>query len=46
MRKLEGQGRLDRALELLPDDAALAERRKAGRGLTRPRRRCSWPTPR
>ena len=36
MRKLEAQGRLDRALEGLPSDEALAERRKAGRGLTRP----------
>ncbi|HET6469406.1 MAG TPA: NAD-glutamate dehydrogenase [Geminicoccaceae bacterium] len=36
MRKLEGQGRLDRQLELLPTDAVLADRRKAGRGLTRP----------
>ena len=36
MRKLEGQGRLDRELENLPSDGELAERRKAGRGLTRP----------
>jgi glutamate dehydrogenase len=36
MRKLEAQGRLDRAIELLPTDAMLAERRKVGRGLTRP----------
>ena len=36
MRKLEAQGRLDRELEYLPSDAELAERRKAGRGLTRP----------
>ncbi len=36
MRKLEAAGRLDRELERLPNDAELAERRKAGRGLTRP----------
>ena len=36
MRKLEAQGRLDREVENLPSDAELAERRKAGRGLTRP----------
>ncbi|HRY24507.1 MAG TPA: NAD-glutamate dehydrogenase [Geminicoccaceae bacterium] len=36
MRKLERAGRLDRAIEFLPDDAELAERRRAGRGLTRP----------
>ena len=36
MRKLEAAGRLDRELERLPSDAELTERRKAGRGLTRP----------
>ncbi|MFO1067375.1 MAG: NAD-glutamate dehydrogenase [Geminicoccaceae bacterium] len=36
IRKLEGRGQLDRAIELLPSDAAIAERRKAGQGLTRP----------
>jgi glutamate dehydrogenase len=36
MRALEGQGLLDRAVELLPTDDELAERRQAGRGLTRP----------
>jgi glutamate dehydrogenase len=36
MRKLEAQGRLDREIETLPTDAELAERRKAGRALTRP----------
>jgi glutamate dehydrogenase len=36
MRRLEGLGRLDRALEGLPDAAAIAERAKAARGLTRP----------
>ncbi len=36
MRKLEAQGRLDRRIETLPGDGELAERRKAGRGLTRP----------
>ncbi|HSF93606.1 MAG TPA: NAD-glutamate dehydrogenase, partial [Thermohalobaculum sp.] len=36
MRALEGQGLLDRAVELLPPDDEIAERRQAGRGLTRP----------
>src|SRR5260370_2157702 len=36
MARLEGLGRLDRALEGLPDAAGLAERIKAGRALTRP----------
>jgi glutamate dehydrogenase len=36
MRSLEKEGRLDRALEYLPDDESLAERAAAGRGLTRP----------
>ena len=36
MRKLDRQGRLDRQIEFLPRDAELAERRKSGRGLTRP----------
>ncbi|HMR30318.1 MAG TPA: NAD-glutamate dehydrogenase [Geminicoccaceae bacterium] len=36
MRKLEKQGRLDRRIETLPAEAEIAERRKAGRGLTRP----------
>ncbi len=36
MRKLERAGRLNREIEELPDDAALAERRRGGRGLTRP----------
>ncbi len=36
MRKLEQAGRLDREIEELPDDAILAERRRGGRGLTRP----------
>ncbi|TQM67420.1 glutamate dehydrogenase [Actinomadura hallensis] len=36
LRKLERDGRLQRRLEFLPDDKALAERRKAGRGLTGP----------
>jgi glutamate dehydrogenase len=34
MRALEGQGLLDRAVELLPSDDELAERRAAGAGLT------------
>ena len=36
MRGLEHAGRLDRALEALPDDETVAERRAAGRGLTQP----------
>jgi len=36
MTELEGKGRLDRGLEGLPDPLAIAERAKAGRGLTRP----------
>ncbi|MGH8228185.1 MAG: NAD-glutamate dehydrogenase, partial [Steroidobacteraceae bacterium] len=36
MRSLERSGDLDRSLEFLPDDEALAERRKLGLGLTRP----------
>ena len=36
MRKLERRGLLDRAIEYLPDDEAIAERRAAGQGLTRP----------
>ncbi|MBY5946077.1 NAD-glutamate dehydrogenase [Photobacterium rosenbergii] len=33
---LEKEGKLDRVLEYLPDDDTLAEREKAGMGLTRP----------
>jgi len=36
IRGLEKKGRLDRALEYLPDDETLRERVKEGRGLTRP----------
>ncbi len=36
IRDLERAGRLDRALEGLPDDEAIAERQAANRGLTRP----------
>ncbi|MFI4973716.1 MAG: NAD-glutamate dehydrogenase [Caulobacterales bacterium] len=36
MSQLEAKGRLDRALEGLPDAAAIADRGKAGVGLTRP----------
>ena len=36
MRSLESRGLLDRAVENLPDDAALAERARGGEGLTRP----------
>jgi glutamate dehydrogenase len=36
VRLLERDGGLNRAVEFLPDDEALAERRTRGRGLTRP----------
>ena len=36
MTELEQKGLLERALEFLPDDATLGERKAAGRGLTRP----------
>ncbi len=36
MRALERAGRLDRAVEFLPDDETIAERRQKGRGLVRP----------
>jgi glutamate dehydrogenase len=36
MRAMERRGQLDRAVEFLPDDAALAERAAAREGLTRP----------
>ena len=36
MRDLEASGRLDRAIEMLPDADAIAERRQAGQGLTQP----------
>jgi glutamate dehydrogenase len=36
MRDLEQRGRLDRAVEFLPDDAELRRRAQAGKGLTRP----------
>ena len=36
MRDLEAAGRLDRALEALPDSETVAERRQAGAGLTQP----------
>ncbi|WP_028294353.1 NAD-glutamate dehydrogenase [Oceanobacter kriegii] len=36
MKAYEGQGKLNRALEFLPDDELLAERRANGKGLTRP----------
>jgi glutamate dehydrogenase len=36
MRELEGRGRLDRAVEFLPDDAQLRARLQADKGLTRP----------
>src|SRR5207249_5690100 len=36
IRSLEQSGRLDRALEFLPDDETLAERKSAGQELTAP----------
>jgi glutamate dehydrogenase len=36
MQRLEQAGRLDRAVEFLPDDAEIAARGRAGQGLTRP----------
>ena len=36
MRELERAGRLDRAIEFLPDDETLAQRQAHGQGLTRP----------
>ena len=36
MRQMEKAGRLNRAIEFLPDDEQAAERAQAGRGLTRP----------
>ncbi len=36
MRAFEAEGRLDRGVEFLPDDAAVAERTRRGEGLTRP----------
>ncbi len=36
MRSLESRGALDRAVELLPTEEEIAERQKAGQGLTRP----------
>ncbi len=36
IRTLEAQGLLDRAIEFLPSDAELAERKSRGAGLTRP----------
>ena len=36
MQVLEGEGRLDRTVEYLPDDATLTERARRGEALTRP----------
>jgi len=36
IRRMERDGKLDRALELLPSDKQIAERRQAGLGLTQP----------
>ncbi len=43
---LEKAGRLNRAIEFLPDDDEIAARRRAGEGLTAPSARCCSPTPR
>src|SRR5258706_49382 len=45
IRDLERAGRLDRALEFLPDDEALATRAAARRGLTRPELAVLLPPP-
>ena len=46
MRALERSGRLPRAVEALPDDRQLGERRRDGQGADRSgARRCCWPTP-
>lgn len=36
MQALESRGRLDRSVEFLPDEREIEDRRRAGRGLTRP----------
>ncbi|WP_342361093.1 NAD-glutamate dehydrogenase [Terrarubrum flagellatum] len=36
MRRLEAEGRLDRTVETLPDDATVAQRAARGEGMTRP----------
>ncbi|UJF24419.1 NAD-glutamate dehydrogenase [Suttonella sp. R2A3] len=36
MHQLEREGRLDRAIEFLPEDAEVEQRKKAGQGLTNP----------
>jgi glutamate dehydrogenase len=36
MQALEAEGRLDRSVEFLPDEATLTERERRGEGLTRP----------
>ncbi|GAB3660706.1 NAD-glutamate dehydrogenase [Actinocorallia lasiicapitis] len=36
LRRLERDGKINRRLEFLPDDKAIAERRQAGQGLTSP----------
>jgi len=46
MRSLERAGKLDRAIEYLPDDEALTQRAAAKRGLTRPELASCSPMPR
>src|SRR6185369_1943710 len=46
IRSLERSGKLNRALEFLPSDEEIAERRATKRGLTAPKRRCCSPTAR
>ena len=44
IRALERAGRLNRAIEFLPDDEEIAERRAAARASPRPSARCCSPT--
>ena len=46
MHHLEKSGQLDRAIEYLPTDEELAQRKASGEGLTSPSLRCCWPTAR
>jgi glutamate dehydrogenase len=46
MRFLEKKGELHRAIEFLPSDEQIAERKAKGLGLTSPSRRCCWRTAR
>jgi glutamate dehydrogenase len=46
IRFLEKKGELNRAIEFLPTDEQIAERKAKGLGLTSPERRCCWRTAR